>query len=126
MAKDPEALVSLIVQTIHNKKGRNIIAINVKEISTITDYIIIAEGNVDRHVVAIAKAIEEELIKAGESGPSYVEGVQNGDWVVLDYIQVMVHLFIPGLREKYQLERLWSHGKILELSLDLSEETIPS
>lgn len=123
MNKDPEALVVRIAQAISDKKGINLIAIDVRGISTITDYIIIAEGNVDRHVTAIAKNIEKELFQAGEGHPAYVDGLQNGDWVVLDYIHVMVHLFIPGLREKYQLERLWSQGKIMDLDLKESTQT---
>lgn len=120
MDKDPEGIVFLIAQAIYDKKGMNTIAIDVRGISTITDFIVIAEGNVDRHVIAIAKNIEKELLEAKEGHPAYVEGMQNGDWVVLDYINVMVHLFVPGLREKYQLERLWSQGKILELDAKLS------
>lgn len=117
MDKDPLELVNKIAQTIYDKKGMQIIALDVAGISSITDYIIIAEGNVDRHVAAIGKAIEKELFESGFGHPSYVEGYQNGDWVVLDYMVCMVHLFIPGLREKYQLERLWSNGKLLELNL---------
>jgi len=123
MNKDPGSLVVRIAQAISDKKGINLIAIDVTGVSTITDYIIIAEGNVDRHVIAIAKNIEKELFQAGEGHPAYVDGLQNGDWVVLDYIHVMVHLFIPGLREKYQLERLWSQGKIMDLNLKESTQT---
>ena len=122
MDKKPEALVSQIAQAIYDKKGMNTIAIDVRGISTITDFIIIAEGNVDRHVTAIANHIQKELFQAGEGHPAYVEGLQNGDWVVLDYIYVMVHLFVPGLREKYQLERLWSQGKVVELDIKLSPQ----
>lgn len=117
MDKSPLELVTRIAQAIYDKKGMQIIALDVTGISSITDYIIIAEGNVDRHVTAIAKHIEKELFEAGFGHASYVEGLQNGDWVVLDYIHAMVHLFVPGLREKYQLERLWSQGKLIELSL---------
>jgi len=67
--------------------------------------------------------VEKELFDAGEGHPAYMEGLQNGDWVVLDYIHVMVHLFVPGLREKYQLERLWSQGKVLDLALEIPPQT---
>ena len=122
MDKDPEALVSLIAQAIYDKKGINIIALDVRGISTITDFIIIAEGNVDRHVIAIANHIQKELFTAKEGHPCYSEGLQNGDWVVLDYIHAMVHLFVPGLREKYQLERLWSQGKVMELNIKMAPQ----
>lgn len=120
MKKDPKELISIITQTIYDKKGFKILALDVKGISTITDYIIVAEGNVDRHVIAIAKAVEEELKKCGET-PCYIEGMCNGDWIVMDYLDIMVHLFMPGLRDKYQLERLWSEGKLLELNFVLHD-----
>jgi ribosome-associated protein len=126
MDRNPEEIVSRIAQAIYDKKGIHIIAIDVRGISTITDFIVIAEGNVDRHVIAIAQNIQKELFGAGEGYPAYAEGLQNGDWIVLDYIQVMVHLFVPGLREKYQLERLWSQGKLMELDLKLSPQTSDS
>ena len=105
-----------IAQMLFDKKGSNIIAIDVKGISSITDYVIIADGNVDRHVIALAKEVEDIMRDAGEK-PAHVEGMQNGDWVVLDYFQVVIHLLVPEMREKYQLERLWPDGKVIDLSL---------
>ncbi len=121
MKKDSLELLNSIAQIIFDKKGTNILALDVRGLSTITDYLIIAEGGVDRHVTAIAKTIEEELRKSGEK-PAYVEGMQTGDWIVLDYYQVMVHLFIPGLRERYQLEQLWSEAKIVDLNIIIAPE----
>lgn len=106
-------------QAIYDKKGSNIIALDVRGVSTLTDYIVIAEGNVDRHVLAIASSVEKTLQEKGEK-PLRVEGRQNGDWVIIDFGAVMVHLFMPGLREKYQLEKLWSEGKIVDLELDVT------
>ena len=117
----PEEQVKLIAQTISDKKGRNIMALDVRGHSSMTDYIVVAEGNVDRHVIAISKAVEDSLRETGEK-PVYVEGLRNGDWVVLDFIQVMVHLFMPGLREKYQIERLWSDATLIDLQLSYSDE----
>ena len=87
--------------------------------STITDFLLIAEGNVDRHVTSLAKAIMEELASFGEN-VLHVEGLHTGDWVVLDYGQIMIHLFRPGVRDKYSIERLWPESKIIELDIDLS------
>lgn len=112
-----ENRVQEIARTLYNKKGANIVALDVRGISSITDFVLIADGNVDRHVVALAKEIEDLMRAAGEK-PAHVEGMQNGDWVVLDYFQVVIHLLIPEMREKYQLERLWPEGKILDLSLE--------
>jgi len=114
-----EKLLNLIAQTIFDKKGINILALNVKGISSITDYAIIAEGTVDKHVTAIARAIQDTLAEVGVK-PIFVEGTKNGDWVVLDYLHIMVHLFMPGLRDKYQLEQLWREGQIIDLKIDVS------
>ena len=119
----PLEMLNTIAQVIYDKKGFNILALDVKGISSISDYIVIAEGNVDRHVAAIGKAIEDELREKGVK-PVHVEGFKTGDWVVLDYSDVMVHLFMPGLREKYSLERLWNESKIVDLDIDISKPAI--
>jgi ribosome-associated protein len=110
-------ILNLIAQTIYDKKGINILALDVQGISTLTDYVIIAEGNVDRHVTAIAEAILAALKENGHT-PSHVEGLQEGDWVVLDFLDFMVHLFMPGLRDKYRLEELWKKGHICDLVIN--------
>lgn len=119
MKKSPLESINLVAQTIYDKKGFNILALDVRGLSSITDYLIIAEGNVDRHVTAIGKAIVDELDKQGED-PIHVEGFQTGDWVVLDYTDFIVHIFMPGFREKYSLERLWKESQIVDLKIDVS------
>ena len=119
MKKQPADHLNTVAQAIFDKKGFNILALDVRGISSITDYIVIAEGNVDRHVIALAKAIEDALEKEGEK-PVFVEGMTHGDWVVLDYMQLMIHLFMPGLRDKYQLEKLFPQAEIVDLDIDTS------
>lgn len=109
-----------IAQVIYDKKGVNILALDVEGLSSITDYLVIAEGNVDRHVSGIARAIIEELDTKGVH-PLHIEGIKTGDWVVLDYGEIMIHLFRPGFREKYALERLWLESKIVDLAIDVSK-----
>ncbi len=123
MKSTPLEMLNCIAQVIYDKKGFNILALDVKGLSSITDYIVIAEGNVDRHVAAIGRSILDELREKGVQ-PVHVEGFQTGDWVVLDYGEIMVHLFMPGLREKYSLERLWSESKIVDLDIDVSKPAI--
>lgn len=108
-------LVEIISKTIDERKGFNITALDVRGISTLTDYFIFAEGNVDRHLQAIKNSVTEDLKKVGER-PIATEGESGGDWVVIDYGNVIVHLFLPEVREKYRIERIWSEGKIVELS----------
>jgi len=110
-------ILNLIAQTIYDKKGINILALDVRGISTLTDYVIIAEGNVDRHVIAIAEAILDALHEVGFEC-TQKEGLVTGDWIVLDFLNVMVHLFMPGLREKYRLEELWKEGQIIDLQIN--------
>jgi len=95
-------------------------ALDVQGVSTLTDYFIIGEGNVDKHVIALAKSVIETLKKEGES-PIHVEGLNQGDWVVIDYLELVIHLFKPGIREKYRLEELWHDGKVVDLDLTLPQ-----
>jgi ribosome-associated protein len=113
------SLLNLIAQIIFDRKGSNIYALDVRDISSISDFVIIAEGNVDRHVSSIARAIVDGLLKQG-TRPIHEEGIQTGDWVVLDFPGIMVHLFTPGLRDKYSLEKLWNQGKIVDLEIEVS------
>ncbi len=117
-------ILNRIAQVIYDKKGLNILALDVKGLSTITDYLIIAEGNVDRHVTAIGKAIVDELDKIGED-PIHTEGFQTGDWVVLDYGWCIIHIFMPGMREKYSLERLCKEAQIVDLVIETDLTTEP-
>jgi ribosome-associated protein len=117
MKKEVLDQLNLIAQTIYDKKGINILALDVEGLSSITDSIVIAEGNVDRHVMAIAHGI----MTAVDERPVRVEGMQTGDWVVLDYVEIMVHLFMPGMREKYALEKLWKGSQIIDCKIDLEQ-----
>ncbi len=112
-------ILNAIGQALFDKKGMNILALDVRKISTLTDYVIIAEGTVDRHVIALAHMVLDSLKKIGEP-PLYVEGLKCGDWVVLDYGEIMVHLFMPGLRDRYHLEELWREGEIVDLAINTS------
>jgi ribosome-associated protein len=120
MKKTLLEILNLIAQVIYDKKGLNILALDVQGLSSITDYLLIAEGNVDRHVTAIAQSVVEELRKIGET-PVHVEGLRSGDWVVLDYAGIMVHLFMPNYRNRYSLEKLWSESKIIDLVIEVAK-----
>lgn len=113
MKKNVVRMLNRIAQVIYDKKGSNILALDLKKQCSITDYLIIAEGNVDRHVISIARSIMDDLKEI----PIHVEGLANGDWVVLDFSDIIVHLFQPGLREKYSLEKLWKNSEIVDLNI---------
>ena len=118
MLKKERELLNFIAQIIFDKKGFNILAIDVKNISSLCDYMIIAEGSVDRHVKAIAENVVEEVKEKMDINPYKVEGRAEGDWIVIDYQNIIIHLFMPDLREKYQLEKLWQKGKVINLEIN--------
>ncbi len=123
MSRTPLETLNIVAQVIYDKKGFNILALDVQGLSSITDFLLIAEGNVDRHVSSIGRAIMDELEERGEK-PVHVEGLKTGDWAVLDYGEVTVHIFSPGLRERYCLERLWNESKIIDLEIETSKPAI--
>lgn len=109
-------LVKTVAQAIYDKKGLNILVLDVSGVSSITDYLIVAEGHVDRHVSAIGHHILATLKEQGER-PVHSEGLVEGAWVAIDYLNFIVHLFGPGLRDYYSIERIWPTAKIVELDL---------
>jgi ribosome-associated protein len=119
MKIDKLTVLNTIAQTIFDKKGVNILALDVRGICTITDYFIIAEGSADRHVVAIAKSINDAMNEMGMK-PIHIEGLHTGDWVVMDFHDIIIHLFSPGIREKYSLEQVWQEGKIVNVVIDIT------
>jgi len=117
--------LNLIAQAIYDKKGFNILVLDVRNVSTMTDFFIIAEGTVDRHVKAIGQSIRDQLELKGQT-PFLVEGEQEGDWMVLDYTDFVIHLFTPELREKYRLEELWHQGKVVDVQIETTKPELTS
>lgn len=111
-----------IAQAIVDKKGFNVIALDVRGISTMTDYFLIAEGNVERHIKALADVVQDEL----KDEDVRAEGLESPDWVVLDCWEIVVHLFTPEMRQKYQIERIWEEAKLVDLDLDFPEKEKPA
>jgi ribosome-associated protein len=100
-----------------SKKGFDVKILKLKSLSTVCDYFVIASGEADVHVKAIAKAIDDGLMEAG-CKPYHREGITEGNWVLLDYADVVVHVFYEPTRRFYALERLWGDAPIEELSDD--------
>jgi ribosome-associated protein len=104
-----------ILNAIHKKSGQNITVIDVKNVTSFTDYIIIAEGSLGRHLHAIADAIQEEIHATHPNHYIRLEGKNNEEWIVMDCSHAIIHLFVPLLRQKYDLETIWSKGTILKI-----------
>lgn len=102
--------VELVKKSIEDKQGFDIEAIDVKDLTSLADVFVIASGSSDRTVQAIADNIEDNATKLGIE-PIGREGRQGGRWILLDYNQVVIHIFHQEERNFYNLERLWSDGR---------------
>ncbi len=104
----------LCARALLDRKAIDLVILEVKDLSSFTDYFLICSGNSDRQVQAIAFHIEEKLGKQGIH-PLGVEGKREGRWILLDYGEVIIHVFYQPVREFYDLERLWSEAPRVEL-----------
>ena len=102
-------ILSIAVKAIDSKRGENIRIIKIDELTVIADYFIIANGNSSTQVKALADEVEFKLSEAGLE-PRRTEGYQGANWIVLDYIDVVIHIFHKETRDFYDLERLWQDG----------------
>ena len=98
--------IQRVALAAHDKKAVDLAVLDVREVSSFTDYFVICSGQNSRQVKAIADAVEETLLKDRER-PAHVEGYDRAEWVLLDYFDFIVHVFTPTMREFYGLERLW-------------------
>jgi ribosome-associated protein len=99
-------MVDRVADLALDRKAEDVVALDLRGISTATDYFVLATGNSDIQVRAIAEHVIDEL-KAQGARPTHVEGLEGGRWVLIDYIDVVVHVFHPQARVFYQLEDLW-------------------
>ena len=106
--------VLLLTRFALEKKARDLVVLEVHELTSIADYFIICSGSSDRQVQSIAQGIEEKLSEAGHS-PLSVEGANRGHWVLMDFSDVIVHIFYEPVREFYDLDGLWGHAARAEL-----------
>lgn len=104
-----DKLSTLIVEALDDIKGQNIVKLDVRDMTTVTDYMIIASGTSNRHVQALVENVSERAKAAGHR-PIGVEGEDGGEWVLLDLQDALVHVMLPKVREFYNLEKLWSLG----------------
>lgn len=101
-----EELRDLVIQTLEDMKARDISVLDVRGQTSITDIMIIASGTSDRHVKSVAEAVAFRAKQAGEP-PLGTEGVNEGEWALVDLNGVVVHVMQPKVRDYYQIERLW-------------------
>jgi len=108
-AKAPPALAQVVLAALEDMKAVNVKAMDVRGITDITDMMVVASGTSDRHVKSIADRVVQRCKEAGYR-PLGIEGERDGEWVLLDLNDVVLHVMLPRVREFYALEKLWENG----------------
>ena len=104
-----QQLSDLIIEALDDVKAQDIVKLDVRRMTSVTDYMIVASGTSSRHVKALAEIVTERARAAGRK-PIGIEGEEGGEWVLLDLDDALVHVMLPKVREFYNLEKLWSLG----------------
>jgi len=111
-----KSLRNVIVGALEDAKARDLAVLDVRKVCDFTDYMMVVTGTSNRHVVSIADKVREKLATQGVK-PSGVEGMESGDWVLLDFGDIVVHVMRAPTRDFYNLEKLWSDAKTVKTAL---------
>ena len=114
----PERLAQLTASYAADKKAIDLTVLDLRGVSSYTDYFVVCSGNTDRQTKAIHDAIIEGMKKDHGVLPRRVEGVSESRWILLDYFDVVVHVFVPEVREFYRLEQLWGDVPRVDVELE--------
>jgi len=106
-------LARRIVDVLEDKLGEDILLLDIHEHSPFTDYFVICSGSSERQLKALADGVRETIKKETDILPHHIEGEPLAGWILMDYLDVIVHIFAPALRSYYNLEGLWQAGKVL-------------
>ena len=111
--QDSDRLADVVVRGMQEKKAADIVVLNLKDLkNAVADYFIICSASSDTQLDAIARSVEEEVEKLTGQNPWQTEGRMNREWVLLDYVDVVVHVFLRDRRQFYALEELWGDAEI--------------
>lgn len=114
-----EKLSEVIVKGMQEKKASDIVIMDLRKVkNAVADFFIVCSGNSDKQLDAIADSIDAEVFKALKENPWHIEGKNNKEWMLLDYTDVVAHVFRKDRREFYALERLWGDAEITEIDAD--------
>ena len=112
-----DELIAVIIKGIDDVKGENIQLLDLRELeNTVCDYFIICSGNSNTQVNAISGSVQKVVSKEIKDKPWHIEGEMNAEWVLMDYVNVVVHVFQRHVREFYDIESLWGDAKITQIS----------
>ncbi len=118
-----DELCRLVVHGMLEKKAANIVVMDLRKVNnSITDFFVICSGNTDTQIDAIATSVDDEVFKASKMNPWHQEGRQNKEWILLDYIDVVVHVFRKDRRKFYDLESLWGDAEISQIAESFEPE----
>ena len=113
---DSEKLTKAIVKGMQEKKATEIVVMDLREVkNAVADFFVICSGNSDKQLEAISDSVDEEVHKALKEKPWHTEGKNNKEWMILDYISVVTHIFRRDRRQFYSLEKLWGDAEITEI-----------
>ncbi len=116
-----DELIALILEGIEGVKGQKVNLLDLRDIeNTVCDYFIICNGTSNTHVNAIVGSIRKIVSKAIGDKPWHVEGKDNAEWILMDYVNVVVHVFQKQIREYYDIEGLWGDAKVTEVESSLN------
>jgi len=119
MAKKEEGtdvLIATILKGIEEVKGKNIDILDLRDIeNTVCDYFLICSGTSNTQVSAIVNSVQKTVSKEIQEKPWHIEGLDNAEWVLMDYVNVVVHVFQKHIREFYDIESLWGDAKIITI-----------
>ncbi len=114
-----EEILENSIKILDNKKAMDITVLKITDLTTVADYFVIVSGTSTTHIKALADELEDKLSELGQE-PKHIEGKATG-WILLDYGNVVVHVFTPDSRETFNLERLWSDAQTVDISKWIKE-----
>jgi ribosome-associated protein len=106
--------LKIVLSAADDKKAHDIVALDISQIASFASYFVLCTGDSSRQMQAIADEVEQRM-RARGIRPAHVEGYQNAEWILMDYIDLVVHIFSKNARAYYDLERLWRDGKKLDI-----------
>ncbi len=109
---DSKNLVELVIEGMKEKKALDITVMDVSDLTTLTDYFVICSGSSDTQIKAIADSVEEQVLKLTGEKPWKKEGIQARNWIILDFINIVVHVMSKEKREFYSIERVWNDARV--------------
>lgn len=110
--EETKKVVDTIKEALLDKKAKDIAVIHLGTVeNAVSDYFIVTNGTSDTHVEALAKAVVDKTEEEMETSPWHIEGMQNKEWILLDYADVVVHIFQPAMRDFYRIEELWADAE---------------